>query len=155
MEVTGRLPNGRLAPGHTVTLKHGRYSQQMQAGRLPEQATIAAIVREQVAQVVDELGGPAQVTTVKRGLIEDWAKLTIFAATLEQRLEQGGLLTPKGRTRAACMLWLSILDRRMKVAQRIGLARVAKATGTLEDVVAALTARKAAAPTDPDPSERD
>lgn len=149
--VAGNAHGNRFEPGNRAHWKHGRRSRRLQAGQLPEQQALAAAIREQVELVVEELGGHAQVSTLKSALLEDWCRLGIYAKTVEQHLEQGGLLTGKGRTKAAAAFWLSLLDRRHRVAEKIGLLRVPKPVASLDDVVAALARRKATNTEEPTP----
>jgi hypothetical protein len=148
-DALGRFPKGtregrKFTPGNAVAWKHGRRSRRLQAGQLPGQDALAATVREYAALVVEELGGPEAVSALKRGLIEDWAKLSLFALTVEQRIEAEGLLTAKGRKRATVDLWLSFLDRRHRVSQQIGLQRIARKLPSLEQLASDIAARTAA-----------
>lgn len=140
-DALGRFPprnreGNRFGPKNRGNWKHGLRSRELRAGTLPEQHALAAIIREQVAQIVEELGGEDACSTIQRGLVQDWARLTLYAATVEQHLEQGGILTGKGATKAAANFWLSLLDRRLKLAKELGLTRVAKRLPTLEQLTA-------------------
>jgi hypothetical protein len=142
--VKGNTHGNRFQEGNRERWKHGARSRALAAGLLPEQQALAAAIRETAALVVEELGGEEAVSTLKLGLIQDWARLSLYAATVEQHLEQGGLLTPKGATRAAATFWLSLLDRRHRVSQQIGLQRIARKLPSLERIASDIAARTAA-----------
>lgn len=131
----------RFGEGNTARQTHGGRSRAMQAGLLPGQQAVAGLIQEQAAAIVADLGGEAQVSVTKAGLIRDWVRLGLYAAGLEQHLE-GGLLSSKGRCRAAATLWLQVIDRRHRVAGQIGLSRVPKSVDTIDSVIASITARK-------------
>jgi hypothetical protein len=143
--VKGNTHGHRFEKGNRERWVHGRKSRLLRAGQLPEQQALAVAIREQVELIVDELGGPDQVSTLKAALLEDWCRLGIYAATVEQHLEQGGLLTGKGRTKAAAAFWLSLLDRRHRVATQIGLQRIARKLPSLEQLASDIAARSTAA----------
>jgi hypothetical protein len=50
-------------------------------------------------------------------------------------MEREGVLTPKGAMRAAVSLYLSVLDRLMKIYQQLGLERRAKPVETVATIM--------------------
>jgi hypothetical protein len=127
--------HGRFRPGHSVTLKHGRYSERAQTALLPEQDTL----RRELAQLRDELiadlGGPERVGVVMGQAAESYLRLWTLAETLWAGIEKHGPLTPKGRQRAATSLLLQILDRMTRLAQQLGMERRLKPANTIDDYI--------------------
>jgi hypothetical protein len=58
-----------------------------------------------------------------RDLVSRGLRLHVILDTLEKRIEREGVSTGKGRTRASVTLYLSVLDRLMKIYQQLGLER--------------------------------
>lgn len=116
--------------GNTRALQHGLYSAKVQSGALTDAALAQG--RETVAAIVEELGGAAQVSTLKHGLIRRYAALSFVADHLEGHLASGGVLSTTGRTRSATTTYLSVLDRLARLSLAIGIERKPKPVGDLE-----------------------
>lgn len=122
----GRGPDGRVLPGNTCALKSGERS-----ARLWTEPDVDVWVRERTEAIRSELG--AHVSQVRGSLVDTFARLELIEASLADNLFQHGPLTGKGRTRAALSAWLSVADRKARIAQQIGLERMPQATQTVRD----------------------
>jgi hypothetical protein len=137
-ERAGRSANGKFAPGNTEALTHGGYSKQAQAGDLPSQAESAAIVRERVQEIVNDLGGRDEVSTVLAGQVRQHGRLEMLEEHLWHQIEDGGITTAKGNTRACVTLWLKVIDRLQRSAMTLGIERKQRQVNPLDAVRAAV-----------------
>lgn len=124
----GRFVKGQPGP----RLRTGEYSRLVRQGLLPEQAAIRQHLREQEQAIVADLGGPSTLATVKRHVVARYIELAFVAEHLRDNLLNHGVLTGKGRTRAALTAWLSVLDRLERHAKLIGLERAERDVESLE-----------------------
>jgi hypothetical protein len=120
----GRRANGQAAPCNTLSLKTGLRSQQ-----LLEQSDVAAWHREEVATIAADLGGADTLSAIKTRLVGELARVTLIAASLGDNVLTLGPLTGKGKTRAATLTYLQVLDRQVRLSQLLGLDRVARNVG--------------------------
>jgi hypothetical protein len=77
------------------------------------------------------------VTTLS-GMIEAYAEARLFRMSMFMRLTEGenpGPVTGKGKTKALYRAYLAALDRETKLAQVIGLDRVARGVQTIGDIM--------------------
>jgi hypothetical protein len=93
-------------------------------------------IAEKREEVVQHLGDTASV--IQRDLAHDYARTHVIIETVFANIEQSGVFAPKGKTRAAVTLLMSLLDRRMRLAQAIGLERRTKPVHPLDAVRAAV-----------------
>ena len=129
LEAQERIRSGRFAPGNRVAWKHGLRSQR----QLPPRD--ATWLQDRIAAIVDSLGGPDALSPIALGVVKRHARLELADDSLWMELEQTGLSTGKGNTRAKAALWLSVGDRVMKSAQVLGLERKAKPVQSVTDLV--------------------
>jgi len=122
-EIQERDPSGRFGPGNRFSMTHGLRSKQVEQGLLPEQAEAVAGLAERVAGITADLGGIDQLSTVVLGLIERHARLELIEGYLWTNLETNGVLTGKGRQRAALSAYLSVTDRLQRSAGTLGVQR--------------------------------
>lgn len=126
---------GRFRAGHTVTLRHGQYSDRAQLALLPDQDAL----RRELAQLRDELiadlGGTEDVGVVKNAAATSFLRLWTLAESLWDDIERRGALSAKGRQRAALTALLAVYDRMTRLAQQLGMERKAKPTGTIQDYI--------------------
>lgn len=116
--------NGRFLAGNTRSIGAGLYSHRFQDALIPGQEALRAAIAEKRIEWITDLGGDpsfAQQDLVRRGL-----RLHVILDTLEENMEREGVMTTKGHTRAAVTLYLSVLDRLMKIYQQLGLERKQK-----------------------------
>lgn len=96
----------------------------------------AAIYGQTLADLGCSIDGPEKPTETLRMTARNLAALDVLAETFWTFIEAQGVLTAKGKTRAAVTTWLSIVDRQLKLAQVLGLERKAKRAKSLDDVLA-------------------
>src|SRR5262245_41150713 len=97
-EPTGDLPPvgvkpnpGWFQPGHMRSpWKHGRRSQRVQLGLMPEQSEARALLQERVAEVLADLGGKEALSTVASGMVERHCQLEVVAEYFWQNLLRHG-----------------------------------------------------------------
>ena len=133
---SGRDPRGRFTSGNRGALKHGRHSRAIANAELPEQSALRAVLAEREASITADLGGHDALSTLQIDLVHDYQTLTCIATYLESRVMREGPITAKGRTRAAVSVLLSVLDRKLRVAQQLGLARAARPIESLDRYLA-------------------
>lgn len=114
--------------------KHGGRSRVVAAALMPEQAAGLALLPATIAAIESDLGGSESLSVIKRGLVTEMARLQLIVGYLGDNVGRLGPLTGKGRTRAALTAYLQAFDRLQRLAATLGLERVTKPLGTLEDV---------------------
>ena len=114
----GRLDNGQAGPGNTLNLRHGLHSAQ-----LTDQPAIAAWHQEETEAIESDLGGEAELSVLQRASVREVARLEVIAAALGNELLEHGVLTGKGQCRSATNTYLQVLDRFVRLAGTLGLAR--------------------------------
>jgi hypothetical protein len=146
----GRDDRGRFAPGWPLlpdargSLKTGSRSVYAKAGALPEQADIVALMAEKHAAYVADLGGRSALSQIKLDLVGRYQETDLLASTLAENIKRGGVVTGKGRTRAAVTAYLAVVDRQTRLAQLLGLERVLKPTKDAMAYMKSLDAEPAA-----------
>jgi hypothetical protein len=113
-----------------LNLKHGLLSE-----HLIEQPDIAAWHREQVQAISADLGGMTELTTLQRASVREVARLEVILCALGTELLQGGVLTGKGKMRAATTIYLSVLDRFTRLCAVLGLERRARKVASLAEAM--------------------
>ena len=125
----GRQADGTAGIGNTLNLRHG-----LRSLKILDQPDISAWHQEEVETITADLGGAGGLTALKRASIREAARLELIMGTLGDELLAGGVLTGKGKMRAATSVYLHVLDRFMKMAATVGLERRAKPVNPLEVV---------------------
>jgi hypothetical protein len=120
---------GRFLPGNTARLKDGRRSQQLADGLLLPPG--APLPYEREAAVLADLG---DTSNVQRGLVRRLVHLELIAEWLEGNLLAQGVLTTKGKSRAAVATYLATTDRIVRLSTTLGLDRRPRNVGTIEAV---------------------
>lgn len=119
-----RWADGKLRAGHPgPAFKHGARSVLLEAGRLPAQADARAALQARETGIVTDLGGVDAVSAIAAGQVQRHVKLELVEGTLWDNLLAHGMLTGKGKSRAAALLWLQVVDRIQKSAAVLGLER--------------------------------
>lgn len=67
-----------------------------------------------------------ETSAVKESLARRYVHVGLVAEFLESNFVAQGVLTTKGRTRAAVSLYLTVVDRQVRLAGLLGLERQAK-----------------------------
>jgi hypothetical protein len=105
-------------PSNTGAWKTGAFSRQL----LESQAVVEAMADKRAA-LKRHVGDASEVQS---DLIGDYALVDVLISTVADNILKGGMLTPKGKRRAAVTLLLLLLDRRVKYAGMLGLKAVIK-----------------------------
>jgi hypothetical protein len=123
---TNHRADGSFAPGNTAALKHG--------GRrsLDRPEALTAIAGKR-AELIAHVGESASV--IQHDIITDYARTDVLIESVAANIEVGGIFSSKGRTRAAVTLLLSLMERRLRLAQALGLERRAKRVPSLSEVM--------------------
>jgi hypothetical protein len=132
----GRDARGRFTGGNSFALVHGGRSRQVAAGQLPEQVDALAVLADREAAIVNELGGPEAISQIRRDLVTRYLETSTIADYLAANILANGVLTTKGRTRAAVTVYLQVIDRLHRLGVSIGLERRPKPAQSLADVLA-------------------
>ncbi|HVL66534.1 MAG TPA: hypothetical protein VM364_04645 [Vicinamibacterales bacterium] len=127
VQTTGsHCPRGHFLPANTAALVHGGRSRQVKLGALPQQAEALAMIATHEAQLVADLGGPANVSTVARALIRRFVEVDLITDFVRTNILEQGVFTTKGRTRAAVSLLMQLADRQARLGQVLGIRREAR-----------------------------
>jgi hypothetical protein len=124
-----RENSGRFQPGNTAALKHG--------GRrsLDRPEALIAIAGKR-AELTAHLGDQSSV--IQQDIVTDYARTDVLIESVAANIEVGGIFTAKGRTRAAVTLLLSLMDRRLRLAQTLGIEKKQRQINPLDAVRAAV-----------------
>ncbi len=134
---TDRDARGRYVAGHSGSDRRttGERSPRILAGALPEQAEARAVIREMRIGIERDLGGAVNLSSVRLNTIDSFCALSFLEEYLLADVLARGVMTTKGRQRAVVSTLMSVIDRKARLAQLIGLERVSK-RGTLADIIA-------------------
>jgi hypothetical protein len=127
----GRRANGQAGPGNTLSLRHG-----LRSSRLLEAPDVAAWHQDETAAITADRGGVAELSTLQRAYVRESARLEVILAALGDDLLHAGVLTGKGKMRAATSTYLQVLDRFVKVTQALGVQRVPAHVPTFAEIAA-------------------
>ena len=132
-----RCPHCRsFLPGNVASLTHGLRSDRARNALLPGQEDQLAVLGELTNELLSDLGGSEAVGVVKRNLAMRFVQLTVIADTLADNLVRNGILTPKGKQRAALTVYLLVVDRLARLATPLGLERHVKRVPSIQDFLA-------------------
>lgn len=132
----GRRADGTFTAGNTASLVHGGRSPRVASASLPGQELLREALQATAAGIAADLGGTAELTHVRRELVTRFTETSAIASYLSENILANGVLTTKGKTRAAVSTYLQVVDRLQRLANAIGLERKAKPTGTLDAFLA-------------------
>lgn len=117
---TGHDRRGRFTPGNLARMTHGGRSIGVQLALMDAKREALA---ERRAGILADLGGPENVSTIRADLVERYLELQVVGDWLGGNLLAEGVMTTKGKTRAATTLFLSVVDRLERLGKTIGLER--------------------------------
>ena len=130
---------GQFKAGNTAALTHGLYSQRARLALLPGQESQLAAIAEDRMELFNDLGGIEHAGLLKRKAANKTLELETIADTLIANLIREGVLTAKGKSRAALSAYLSVVDRLMRLYSMLGLERRAKQVPSIEDFIKSRT----------------
>lgn len=78
------------------------------------------------AAIIADLGGAENVSNLKARLVDRYLETSLIAEWLGGNLLVDGVLTTKGKTRAAATLYLQVVDRVHRLSMALGLERRAR-----------------------------
>ncbi len=114
----GRDERGRFLPGNGAAVTHG-------GRRSLQHPDLAVAVAEERLALLEHLGGPANVSTTKRHLVESTARaLVLCDGAFNAMVAAGGPVTHKGNLRAIFNAWDRLDEKVAKRMERLGLERV-------------------------------
>jgi hypothetical protein len=102
-------------------------------GVLARQAGTATPAERESALVRDHFGGDP--SALQASLARRYVYGELIAEHLELDIFTKGVTTGKGRTRAAVTLYLSVMDRLVRLAGQLGLERRSKRIQTAADIM--------------------
>jgi hypothetical protein len=112
-----RFPQLAASGPEMNALKTGQYSRRLQENAAPWREA-------QITAIRADLGD--DIPTLKSHAVEQLGTVLVILQFLGGNLMAEGPLTGKGRQRAATTAYLQVLDRFMRLAQTVGIERVAK-----------------------------
>lgn len=124
-----RRVSGRFQPGNLAAMKTGLRAKTIGAGP----GAVAAL-QDRVVAITSDLGGE-DVSQVAAGVVRRHAQLEAVAETLWADIEARGLLTGKGRQRAALSAYLAVSDRLARSAALLGLSRRQKRVPSVAELL--------------------
>jgi hypothetical protein len=128
-----RCKGGHPKPGTPgPRLEHGGRSVEVRLALID--ARRAALAESRQAIFAD-LGGAENVGRLKADLVERYLETSLIAQWLGGNLLVDGVLTTKGRARAAASFYLQVLDRISRLTAALGLERRAKAVPSPLDYI--------------------
>lgn len=115
----GRCPRCQVwQPSNLGALKTRAFSRQT-----PEQPDALLAMFEKREALVRHVGA---ASVIQQDVINDYATVDVLIDTVTANIVTLGVLTTKGRTRAAVSLLLQLLDRRVRYAGLLGMKAEAK-----------------------------
>lgn len=128
---SGRNEAGRFVKGNRASLQHGLNSKRTAEELAPE---LVAAIAEKRAAIMADLGGEDGISVTRQQLVAEFLRVSVIADSLGDDLLRRGVLTGKGKTRAAATLYLRVLDRVHRLASVIGLERQQRHVSPLDYV---------------------
>jgi hypothetical protein len=114
----------QFATSRLNAMRTGIHSELVRKGLLPEQQEAVQAMHERRAAIVSDLGD--DLSQVKQDVLQRYLEASLIADYLFDNIQHLGVLTGKGRTRAACSAYLQVLDRQVRLGQMLGFERKAK-----------------------------
>lgn len=125
-----RCGQGHPKPGTPgLALKHGGRSMNVLRGTLPSQEKAVELLGERQAAILADLGGADQVSWLRTDLVRRYLEMSLVADYLAHNMVRNGVLSAKGRTRAAVTTYVQVVDRLTRLANTLGLERQARPVG--------------------------
>lgn len=128
----GRCERGHGMRGNQLHRVHGTYSFR-DRGEASLPPDVRMTVAEFKTQVVNDRGGPVELSAIEAARIGHLAEVETTLRLLAHDLATRGLTTAKGRVRSTFSRWLEALDRWERLAAHIGDGRRARQVPSLQD----------------------
>lgn len=126
--------------GHFIANNAARRIHGVRGFETRGEATLPSDVRtsadEMYADLISDLGGPEQLTALKRELAAQGKTCRVIMDLITRELVRKGVVTPRGRVRSAVTAYMGVLDRFLKVCDRLGLEREARQLPSLATYLA-------------------
>jgi hypothetical protein len=126
----GRFRSGCAGPRLTT----GLHSALVRQAALPSLVAARAALADQQAAIETDLGGSEAMTTVLRGAVRQLVVLGLFAEHLAEDMLRAGVVTAKGKRRAALAAYLEVTDRITALRRLIGVERKARPVDPLQAI---------------------
>ena len=127
-----RDPRGRFVNGNRAAFQHGARSKAVLSG-LTEGAEASQALSVHRREIEADLGDGT--SRVKRDLVARYVECCAMANFLGQDVAARGVLTARGRSRAALSAYLQVLDRQHRLGASIGLERREKPVSLLAELI--------------------
>jgi len=127
-----RDPRGRFVSGNLAAFQHGARSKAVLSG-LTEGAEASRALIAHRREIEADLGDGT--SRVKRDLVARYVECCAMANFLGHDVAARGVLTARGRSRAALNAYLSVLDRQHRLGTSIGLERHEKPVSLLAELI--------------------
>jgi Tfp pilus assembly protein PilO len=127
---------GQFRAGNVASLRHGFYSQQVQAGTLEAQGQAIAAMAESQQAIVNDLGGDSELSQLQRDMVRSYLRLGLIEDFAFANVEKSGVFTTKGAQRAVVSTLMKAIAQRSELAKTLGLSRRAKRVEDLRDYLA-------------------
>src|SRR5262245_36850503 len=121
LPTSGHRADGTFAPGNVEALKHGLFSRRFQAGDLAEPEHVRTALADKRDAITSDLGGADAVSELQGDMVGRYVALQLVEAGLIENIIRLGVLTPKGRQRAALGALLQVGDRLTRIAGVLGV----------------------------------
>ena len=128
-----RDPRGRFVSGNLAAFQHGARSKAVLQG-LTQGAEASRVLAAHRREIEADLGDT--MSRVKRDLVARYVECCAMANFLGHDVAARGVLTARGRSRAALNAYLSVLDRQHRLAVAIGLERHQQPVSLLAELTA-------------------
>ena len=128
-----RDPRGRFVSGNQAAYQHGARSRAVLQG-LTHGAEASRELIAHRREIEADLGDGT--SRVKRDLVARYVECCAMANFLGHDVAARGVLTARGRSRAALNAYLSVLDRQHRLAVAIGLERHQQPVSLLAELTA-------------------
>lgn len=132
---SGRDRHGRFVAGNAESLTHGARRYELR-GVLPDDVRAALDAFQ--ADLESDRGGRSEMGAIESAYVRRLAQLEGVLELLGQDVAANGVMTAKGRPRAAYRAFLDTLATWDRLAQRLGLERQARRVDGIVDQLAAL-----------------
>jgi hypothetical protein len=145
-----RWADGTVRPENQTARKHGVDSAAVRRGEVPHE--LRQSVDEFRAGVISDQGGRTALTTLQAAYIVRLTEIDVCCRMLENDLVRRGLHTKGGRVRSSYDKFLATIALWDRIAQRVGVDRLAKPVTSLQEFLNQRVEHSTAPTPDVDPN---